>query len=801
MFKRPGGGVMKNRFISKKMPAFLFLAIFLILSIASLVGSVKSASAVDKPFLYASWDSSEKAIELDWGWTSISTTDLTNEGTLSYRVYCNGTEVKVDDANTLKVRSNTANSGKTCIYNVVSGKSYTFTLKGANNDLPAIGPATATAVGVPGGFSATPELVGTTIKVAWQRDDSTQAMTIIYKTPGIGNAVTHTIAAGASSGTDSWVPHTADGGAAGLGDSNCTVTIKYGDGSTSVTIYGDGSTDKDTALLPADTSQATTTTNTSSGTKTSAATGVDSDTIGNGKQIDGLTYPDASVPKTWYGKLIAAGFKDLADVLINWVGATGEGKLVFSSGTVDGQWGWLTDDIKPVMQSFYLGLLAIAMLLIAIPLYKAMFSVMSDLTSAIDRSVAKEEIKNIIIGIFFMILFPVIFSVFNDVNQLIMTGVGDLIHNIISTSTVATTNGIPYMVDTNNGFDFGKYTYGIDFGNIILSAFSWLFYAIMLVWLNFLFLIRKALLFLLYGIAPLMALFYMLGGSAKRTGYGTYLSEVLSNIFMPTCYGISLGASLILMLKWQPGNLITATFVRVFLLFFGLKAGSFLRKLMTGWFNLIGFDEEGMAGQVTGISAAMGLGALRTVTAGAAGFAGGVAGKLAPKPKNSTPGTDLGAASGGGNITTVPISNAASAGSSTSQVPVGANAVASNIGGGAQGNTPGSNIGPNHSSGNTSNTKYDKFKKYGGAALAGIGGGLLGAASAGIEGAGSFASVGVENFGGRSRVISNAMVKHPESINKDTQTTFQSIGRLQAPVIKGGFDHARNFVQNNISRP
>ncbi len=760
-----------------KRPFILTLVImFVMVNVIALVIPVKKAEAAATPYVTATWNQQTKSIEVDWGWEagSIDTPQLNSQGGLYYGLYCNNTKVELTNGGnsytpegSLTVSPNKANSGKAFIYNISAGKTYSFTLKGESSDLPILGPTTVVAGGNPGGFTITPTYANNVIQVAWQRDDPSQPLTITYKTPGIFNTVTKEIAVGEISGTDTYQPGLGSGGL-GLGGSSCDVK-GISNGQTQSYTVSETGVSNGTTMLPDNIEQQSKDAEAASAAAIKANNqAIELESAMPLKDSNGrvLTYTGGPITN-FFAKMIAQFIATITNTLMFAAGAKDIEEIVFLKGDNNLLYGWLNAELIAIAKYLYVSFLALALALVSVPLLKAGFVIISDIPNVIRKNAAKEEVSNIVIGIFFMILFPFIFYILNELNYAIVSQV----------STFVLADHRTGQTSAEVALTFGNSIYGYNFGDIILTAFAWLTYAIIRIWINILFFIRSTLLVLLYGIAPLMALFYMLGGAAKRTGYMTFLSEVVSNIFMGSAYAIGIGVCMQLMLVWHPDGLIGTIFVRVGLLFVAVKFSSFLRRLICGWLNLLGFDEEGTAGQMTGMAAGLGLGTAKMLTGGVAGRLGAKANRM----EKTIAGQESGAkedsgGDGGGRITTISKNTASGGCGAAVSAPGGSGGVASSSPSG--GGSIGGSSAPRTSSYSSKKEKEEPDPFW------------VGTVKAGAKAVGSYSGFAMEQIGGGRSAV--AIRKRHEEIGDDVGSAVVSRTKIKTLTAQpSGFDGGR----------
>lgn len=156
--------------------------------------------------------------------------------------------------------------------------------------------------------------------------------------------------------------------------------------------------------------------------------------------------------------------------------------------------------------------------------------------------------------------------------------------------------------------------------------------------LNFLYMVRKFVLGVLISVSPMVAWAWL---TQKKTPVLLLMSEIVSNGFMSLSHAIVL-AFYASMVTYSGDGMFSTWWAKLFAISLLIPVSALLRRLITGWLNLIGIDEEKYAK-----IANSGLGGLFATAAIISGAVGGAKSKgRVPAPR--TPGTTGPQGGGGG---------------------------------------------------------------------------------------------------------------------------------------------------------
>jgi hypothetical protein len=172
-----------------------------------------------------------------------------------------------------------------------------------------------------------------------------------------------------------------------------------------------------------------------------------------------------------------------------------------------------------------------------------------------------------------------------------------------------------------DGFDIN----GIRTGSIIATAFVRLGYAGLILFFNFLYVIRKFVITSMIIVTPIAAWSWSISG--KYHGIGVVVGEVTSNVFMQAAHALVLALYLSLLAGGISGDF-SPWWAQIFGMVALIPTANVIRNLLQGWLQFMGVNEEKWAGLATlGLSGIAGLVSIgKTMvpakTAGAAAFNG-----------------------------------------------------------------------------------------------------------------------------------------------------------------------------------
>lgn len=223
---------------------------------------------------------------------------------------------------------------------------------------------------------------------------------------------------------------------------------------------------------------------------------------------------------------------------------------------------------------------------------------------------------NILIAMLFMTQMPLFLNLISDANAVI---VGAIKNSLISHGLY---NNLATLDPQRIGNTFANPDLGTQ--NPLLNSLILLGLAGFTLTINFLYMIRKFVVGVLIVISPIVAWALL---SSRRTPFLLMLSEIVSNTFMSASHAVVL-AFYLSMLAYNGDGMFATWWAKLFALYMLIPTASLLRRLITGWFNLLGIDEEAYAG-----IAAAGVGSLVAAAAIVTGVLNGRRTSMKQQPK------------------------------------------------------------------------------------------------------------------------------------------------------------------------
>lgn len=167
---------------------------------------------------------------------------------------------------------------------------------------------------------------------------------------------------------------------------------------------------------------------------------------------------------------------------------------------------------------------------------------------------------------------------------------------------------------TITGFDGNDLLNAVNSGNPLLDALINLAFMGLMFHFNLMYMVRRFVIIVLFAVTPIVAWSW----AFKNTRFPMMLllSEVVSNSLMSATHAITLGFYLTLV-NSDPSGLMGRWWAKLFALTMVIPTAALLRRMMTGWLNLFGLDEEKYAGLATaGFSGLTGLATLGAAATG-----------------------------------------------------------------------------------------------------------------------------------------------------------------------------------------
>ncbi len=153
----------------------------------------------------------------------------------------------------------------------------------------------------------------------------------------------------------------------------------------------------------------------------------------------------------------------------------------------------------------------------------------------------------------------------------------------------------------SDGFDIN----GIKTGSVIATAFVRLGYAGLILFFNFLYVIRKFVITSMLIVTPIAAWSWSISG--KYHGIGVAVGEIASNVFMQAAHALVLALYLSLLAGGVSGDF-SPWWAQIFGMVALIPTANAIRNLLQGWLQFMGVNEEKWAGLATlGLSGLAGL--------------------------------------------------------------------------------------------------------------------------------------------------------------------------------------------------
>lgn len=245
---------------------------------------------------------------------------------------------------------------------------------------------------------------------------------------------------------------------------------------------------------------------------------------------------------------------------------------------------------------------------------------------------AQETFLNLIVATLLVVTGPLILNFFLQVNDVIVELVKYRLVNIGAEISGLSKAGL--LTEVNSG-------------RPLLDALIRLAFAGMMFYINMMYLVRRFILAVLLIVMPFVAWSWAFKNT--RTPMLVLLSELVTNSLMSASHAIVLGFYLSLA-KANPAGMFSTWWAKLFALTMVVPTAALLRRILAGWLNLLGANEERWAGLAT-----LGFGGI----AGLATLAGGVMGSTANLVRTAagtgrtaagSPGAGIPGSAGGGSV-------------------------------------------------------------------------------------------------------------------------------------------------------
>lgn len=271
-----------------------------------------------------------------------------------------------------------------------------------------------------------------------------------------------------------------------------------------------------------------------------------------------------------------------------------EGKLAYTGGNVFSREEW-ENVILPWYRIFFL--IASAGVLYQLVVVWVGYRTLAASISPQKATNITNALWNIILAILFMTQMPLFLNLISNANAAVVGVIKDALisRGLYNNITTLDTHAIA-----------STFTATLDSKNPLLDSLILLGLAGFTLTINFLYMVRKFVVGIMIIISPIVAWSLL---SPSRTPFLLMLSEIVSNTFMSTSHAIVLAFFLSIM-AFNGDGMFATWWAKLFALYLLIPTSALLRRLITGWLNLIGIDEERYAGL-----AMLGFGTLASTTA------------------------------------------------------------------------------------------------------------------------------------------------------------------------------------------
>ena len=291
-------------------------------------------------------------------------------------------------------------------------------------------------------------------------------------------------------------------------------------------------------------------------------------------------------------RIIANPIESLATSLLTISGFQSIDKLVFNpdgGGFTDSEW---DNIVKPWYTASYMLALSkgVISLIVVVFGYGQLFG---SFGSPAKAAQAREKVASVLIALLLVACVPNLLAILLELNKAVVQsimnyagsqgiGFGDVI-------------GDQFMASINK-----------EVGNLLLRALIKLALAGLTLYLNFIYMVRKFMLIVLVITMPLIAWSWV--SSKTKTPIKIALSELITNALMPASHALVLVLYMTIV-QFDGQGIFNTWWAKLFAITLVVPLGAFLRNLVAGWLNLLGFQEESLAQHGTsGLATLMAIG-------------------------------------------------------------------------------------------------------------------------------------------------------------------------------------------------
>ncbi|SFE69741.1 hypothetical protein SAMN04324257_02555 [Thermoanaerobacter thermohydrosulfuricus] len=205
-----------------------------------------------------------------------------------------------------------------------------------------------------------------------------------------------------------------------------------------------------------------------------------------------------------------------------------------------------------------------------------------------------QSVSSVIYALFIILFMPYFMRIMFQANNALV----DLFHSIAQS-----------MGAVGSTFDIND----IKTGNVLATAIVKLGYIGILLYFNFLYLIRKFVLTSMFILTPIVAWSWTISG--RKEGIGVIIGETASNAFMQAAHSLVLSLYLVL-IKAGVSTDFSPWWAQIFGMVCLIPTANVIRDLLQGWLKFLGVNEEKWAGAATlGLTGLFGLANIAKTTA------------------------------------------------------------------------------------------------------------------------------------------------------------------------------------------
>lgn len=239
-----------------------------------------------------------------------------------------------------------------------------------------------------------------------------------------------------------------------------------------------------------------------------------------------------------------------------------------------------------VVMSWYNGIRDAVWVLLLVAVMVQGYRFMSSSVNPAKRINFMQDVSSIVYAFFIVLFMPYFVRLIFQANNALV----DLFHGIAQ--------GMGAVGSTFNIDD-------IKTGNVLATAIVKLGYIGLLLFFNFLYLIRKFVLTSMFILTPIVAWSWTISG--RKDGIGVVLGEVASNAFMQAAHALVLSLYLVL-IKAGVSTDFSQWWAQIFGMVCLIPTANVIRDLLQGWLKFLGVNEEKWAGAATlGLTGLLGL--------------------------------------------------------------------------------------------------------------------------------------------------------------------------------------------------